>query len=197
MITKVDKMKSKINQKLFKPKSLLIFSAVIFLVLSFIQIPVISVKAQTDPIPTPVSEAHDMINNNTLYPDLLILDVRNQWEYDEGHICNATLIPVDVLESRISEIVSYKDTEILVYCRSGGRSATASQILVDNNFTKVYNMLEGFTAWTSSGYESCPDTSGSNGSSDPTIPFSLNYFLVVFIGVIGFILFSYRRHRIT
>ncbi len=189
-------MKSKINQKLFKPKRLLIFSVVIFLVSSFIQIPVISVKAQTY-TSIPVSDAYGMINNNTLYPDLLILDVRNQWEYDDGHICNATLIPVDVLESRISEIASYNNTEILVYCKAGSRSATASQTLVDNNFTKVYNMLGGFTDWASSGYESCPDTSGSNGSSDPTIPFSLNYFLVVFIGVIGFILISYRRHRIT
>ena len=184
------------KSKLIKPKRLLIFSAVIFLASFFIQIPVISVKAQTY-TSIPVSDANDMINNNTLYPDLLILDVRNQWEYDDGHICNATIIPVDVLKSRISEISSYKDTEILVYCRSGSRSVRASQILVDNNFTKVYNMEGGFTDWVSSGYESCPDTSGSNGSSDPTIPFSLNYFLVVFIGVIGFILISYRRHRIT
>jgi len=184
------------KSKLIKPKRLLIFSVVIFLGSYFIQIPMISVKAQTY-TSIPVSEAHNMINNNILYPDLLILDVRNQWEYDDGHICNATLIPVVLLESRINEIASYNNTEILVYCRSGSRSATASQTLVDNNFTKVYNMEGGFTDWVSSGYESCPDTSGSNGSSDPTIPFSLNYFLVVFIGGIGFILISYRRHRIT
>ena len=189
-------MKSKINQKLSNSKKLVIISVVLFIVSIFIQIPVISVKAQTY-TSIPVSDAYDMINNNTLYPDLLILDVRTQGEYDDGHICNATLIPVDVLESRITEIASYNDTEILVYCRSGSRSAVASQILVNNNFTKVYNMLGGFTDWASSGYESCPDNGGSNGSSDPTIPFSLTYFLVVLIGVIGFILISYRRHRIT
>ena len=186
------------KSKLIKPKRLLIFSVVIFLVSSFIQIPVISVKAQTY-TSIPVSDAYDMINNNTLYPDLLILDVRNQWDYDDGHICNATLIPVDVLESSIGDISSYKDTEILVYCRTGVRSATASQILVDNNFTKVYNMQEGFTDWVSSGYESCPDTSGANGtngSSDPTIPFSLSFFLMALIGSIGLILFYLRRQKI-
>jgi len=189
-------MKSKINQKLSDSKKLLIISVVLFLVYIFVQIPVISVKAQTY-TSIPVSDAYDMINNNTLYPDLFILDIRTQGEYDDGYICNATLIPVNVLQSRINEISSYKDTEILVYCNSGSRSATASQILINNNFTKVYNMQGGFTDWVSSGYESCPDTSGSNGSSDPTIPFSLNFFLVVLIGVIGFILISYRRHRIT
>ena len=164
---KVVKMKSKINLKLFKHKKLLIFSAVILLVSSFIQIPMILVKAQSY-TSISVTDAHDMINNSTLYPDLLILDVRTQGEYDDGHICNATVIPVGELESRISEISSYNDTEILVYCRSGSRSASASQILVNNNFTKIYNMLGGFTAWVSSGYEYCPNINGSNGISEPS-----------------------------
>ena len=146
-----------------------------------------------------VNEAHNMINNSTLYPDLLILDVRTQEEYDDGHICNATLIPVSALELRISEIESYDDTEILVYCRSGSRSATASQILVDNNFTKVYNMLGGFTAWVSSNYEYCPDTNGSNGSLEPTdtISFSLNVFLITVIGTVFFIILFNKKHRKT
>ena len=173
-------MKSKINRKLFKHKKRLIFSIVILLISSFIHIPIISVKAQSY-TSISVNEAHNMINNSTLYPDLLILDVRTQGEYDDGHICNATLIPVTELESRISEIESYVDTEILVYCRSGSRSATASQILVDNNFTKVYNMLGGFTTWVSFNYEYCPDTNGSNGSPEPTdtIGFSSNFFIKI------------------
>ena len=55
-------------------------------------------------------DAYNMINNKTLYPDLLVLDVRNQNEYDTSHICNATLIPQSQLESRISELDPYKDT---------------------------------------------------------------------------------------
>jgi rhodanese-related sulfurtransferase len=88
-----------------------------------------------------------MIESN---PNLVILDVRTQAEYDSGHIQNATLIPVTELANRLGELDTEK--EILVYCKAGGRSATASQILVDNGFSKVYNMLGGITAWMSAGY---------------------------------------------
>lgn len=81
---------------------------------------------------------------------LVILDVRTQSEYESGHIRNAKNIPVTELEGRLGEI-SNAD-EILVYCKSGGRSATASQILTDNGFPHVYNMLEGITGWIDAGY---------------------------------------------
>lgn len=93
------------------------------------------------------SEAKQMIESN---PDLAILDVRTLEEYESGHIENAVLIPVTELEYRIDELDKQKDT--LVYCKSGGRSATASQILVDNGFSSVYNMLGGITAWRNAGY---------------------------------------------
>ena len=98
-----------------------------------------------------VATANDMITNGT-YPDLTILDVRTQSEYDEGHLENAVLIPVAELESRIDEILQYRDTEIIVYCKGGGRSAQASTILDSNNFTKVFNVQGGITAWESAGY---------------------------------------------
>ena len=68
-----------------------------------------------------VSEAKVMIDSD---PALVILDVRYQYEYDDGHIRNAILIPSDQLSSRLDELDKEKDT--LVYCRSGGRSAAAS-----------------------------------------------------------------------
>lgn len=88
-----------------------------------------------------------MIESN---PNLVILDVRSQGEYDSGHLQNATLIPVTELASRLGELDRQKD--ILVYCGSGGRSATASQTLVDNGFPSVYNMLGGITSWKNAGY---------------------------------------------
>jgi rhodanese-related sulfurtransferase len=94
-----------------------------------------------------VSQAKQMIESN---PNLVILDVRTQGEYDSGHIQNATLIPVSELAGRLGELE--KDREILVYCAAGGRSATASQTLVDNGFLKVYKMLGGITAWKTAGY---------------------------------------------
>ncbi|MDH7563458.1 MAG: NosD domain-containing protein [Candidatus Bathyarchaeota archaeon] len=95
-----------------------------------------------------VSEAKTLIESN---PSLAILDVRNQSEYESGHIRNAKLIPLHQLESRLSELD--KSSEILVYCRTGSRSAAASQILEEAGFFCVYNMVGGIAAWNSLGYD--------------------------------------------
>jgi len=94
-----------------------------------------------------ISEAKQMIESN---PNLVILDVRTQEEYDSGHIENAVLIPVDDLPGRIGELD--KERETLVYCMVGGRSVMASEILVTNGFKAVYNMLGGIRAWKIAGY---------------------------------------------
>jgi nitrous oxidase accessory protein len=94
-----------------------------------------------------VAEAQAMVESK---PSLVILDVRNQSEYDLGHIRNAKLIPVWNLSTSLNEL-NVSD-EILVYCKTGARSATACQILVSNGFLHVYNMLNGITAWTDDGY---------------------------------------------
>ena len=95
----------------------------------------------------PVSAAKNMVDTN---PSLIILDVRLLDEYNSGHIRNAKHIPVSELEGRLNELQT--TDEILVYCQSGGRSATASQILAENGFLRIYNMLEGVTAWSDAGY---------------------------------------------
>jgi len=105
------------------------------------------VSASSGYVDVTVSVAENMINANPL---LVILDVRTQSEYDSGHIRNAKLIPHTELEARISELD--EDTGAVVYCRSGGRSATASQILIDHSFTQVYNMLGGILAWMDEDY---------------------------------------------
>ena len=94
-----------------------------------------------------VTEAKVMIDTN---PFLVLLDVRNQSEYDAGHIRNARLIPVWEFAARLNEL--NKTDEILVYCMAGGRSANASQTLADSGFLHVYNMLGGITDWTGKGY---------------------------------------------
>jgi parallel beta-helix repeat protein len=94
-----------------------------------------------------VVQAKSMIGSN---PSLVILDVRNQSEYDAGHIGNAKLIPLYQLTGRLNEL--NKTNHILVYCKAGGRSLTASQILTNNSFLNIYNMLGGFTLWVTAGY---------------------------------------------
>lgn len=94
-----------------------------------------------------VPQAKTMIDSN---PSLVILDVRNQSEYDSGHIRNAKLIPVWNLTQRLNEL--NKSDSILVYCKAGTRSTQASEILVNNSFTNIYNMIGGITAWNQAGY---------------------------------------------
>jgi rhodanese-related sulfurtransferase len=94
-----------------------------------------------------IQQAKEMIDRG----DVFILDVRTQEEYDTGHIKNSTLIPVQVLDKRLNELP--RDKKILVYCKAGGRSAQASEILVNNGFKEIYNMKGGITDWTNAGYD--------------------------------------------
>jgi rhodanese-related sulfurtransferase len=81
--------------------------------------------------------------------DYLIVDIRTQEEYDSGHLEGALLLPVQELEDRLDELPM--DKPIIVYCRSGNRSRTAANILIDNGFTMVYDM-GGISSWTEEGY---------------------------------------------
>lgn len=81
-----------------------------------------------------------------------ILDVRTPEEFKGGHLKGAVLIPVSEINQRIGELSSVKDSELLVYCHSGGRSSSASQILRGQGFTKVHNLQGGVTAWSGMGY---------------------------------------------
>lgn len=83
-------------------------------------------------------------------PDVLVLDVREQWEYDEMHIPGITLIPMDTVPNRLSEIP--KDKEVIVTCRSGNRSSQVVNFLREQGFTNVHNMTGGILAWQAAGY---------------------------------------------
>ena len=99
-----------------------------------------------------VQQGKEMIDRGEVF----ILDVRRQDEYNEGHIKGSTLIPVqDIPEKELNESLASlpRDKKILVYCRTGRRSALASEILVNNGFKEVYNMKGGITDWTNAGYE--------------------------------------------
>lgn len=103
-----------------------------------------------------VQEAKAMVEKG----DVFILDVRTPDEFNSSHIKGATLIPVSnafgsslssdrLLEARIDEVPKKK---ILVYCRTGHRSNTASTKLVKAGYSQVYNMVGGITSWIDAGY---------------------------------------------
>jgi rhodanese-related sulfurtransferase len=77
----------------------------------------------------------------------LILDVREDNEYRDGHIINSLHIPVSYLSDRLKELEKYKDKPIIVGCRSGQRSSHACTILKKQGFTTVYNLSGGIMAW--------------------------------------------------
>ena len=79
--------------------------------------------------------------------EVLILDVREQHEYDSGHISGAVLLPVGTItKDTASAVIDNLDTVVLVYCRSGNRSKTASQTLVDLGYTNIYE-FGGINTW--------------------------------------------------
>lgn len=79
-----------------------------------------------------------------------LLDIRTQEEWDDYHIPGTTLIPLDELGSRASEVPS--DQTIVVVCRSGNRSQVGRDILLDAGFTDVTSMDGGVSDWRDSGY---------------------------------------------
>jgi len=76
----------------------------------------------------------------------VLLDVRELSEFEEGHIPGATLMPLNTLGDRAPLEILDKDTQIIVYCRSGRRSAEAVQLLIDLGFRNVFD-LGGILDW--------------------------------------------------
>lgn len=79
--------------------------------------------------------ALDMMNNET---DCIIIDVRTESEYQQGHIKNAINIPNESIDESVSEILTDKDQLLLVYCRSGNRSKQASEKLAKLGYSNIY-----------------------------------------------------------
>ena len=81
----------------------------------------------------------------------VIVDVREDSEWNEQHIPGAIHIPLAQLTERLAELKQYKDSPVITQCRTGGRSAKALDVLKSAGFSKVYNMDGGIVAWDKSG----------------------------------------------
>ena len=75
----------------------------------------------------------------------VIIDVRTQKEYEEGHIPDVALIPIDQLENRLDDMS--QDRQVLLICHSGRRSAMGTNWLRSKGFEQVYNIEGGMLAW--------------------------------------------------
>ncbi len=81
-----------------------------------------------------------------------LLDVRTIEEYKEGHLRDATLIPVQALSTNLGMLKQDKDKKIIVYCATGNRSVAASRILEENGFTPL-NVKGGIMSLQNAGVE--------------------------------------------
>ena len=104
-------------------------------------------------------QAYDILQNTG---DAVLIDVRSTMEYQYvGHPPNALHVPLKeppgwetrsdfvekletVLQQEFSDKQAFSDLPLLMLCRSGARSATAGEMLINNGYTNVYNVLEGF-----------------------------------------------------
>ena len=95
-----------------------------------------------DPATIEIKNAINLLDNDAYY----FLDVRTAEEHKIKSIPDTDCIPVQEIEKRIVELDKYRDKKIIVNCRSGNRSATATKILNENGF-KAFNMLGGMNGW--------------------------------------------------
>ena len=126
-----------------------------------------------------VSDAYHMTQNTT---NLFILDVRTTEEYSAGHIKDSYLLLYTEIESRQDELPENKSQPILVYCRSGRRSANASETLIGLNYTTIFNMLDGFSAWLEANYLY------EKSSAGPTLDLTDLILVIIIFSSLGLVL---------
>ncbi len=89
--------------------------------------------------------------------NVIILDVREQHEYEASRIPDAVLLPVGTIdEESAAAVIPEKDSVVLVYCRSGNRSKTASSALAELGYTQIYE-FGGINTWPYGVMEKLPE----------------------------------------
>jgi rhodanese-related sulfurtransferase len=78
---------------------------------------------------------------------VLLLDVREPGEFEQGHAPGSVLVPLGQLKARLQEIRAYESKPVAVICRSGRRSAEAAYVLSQAGFSAVSNIQGGMIAW--------------------------------------------------
>ena len=91
-----------------------------------------------------------LLEHLSRHPDhLYVLDVRTPQEYAEGHVPGAVNVPQDQLASRLAEVP--KDKDVVIYCRSGRRSALAADVLAANGYSRLSHLEGDMNAWIAKG----------------------------------------------
>lgn len=99
----------------------------------------------------PSELTHETVHDLYVEDEIVVVDVRERWEYDEGHIPGAQLIPLGELPNRFDEIP--ENERVVLVCERGIRSGRAQDLLLDEGVNHVHNMLGGMSAWRQAGYD--------------------------------------------
>ncbi len=131
-----------------KKRFAFLFASFLFLSFSGCAAP----AAQAEPTPTPKPAEYHKISAADAKArldsgdELILLDVRTKEEYDAGHIAGAVLLPNETILDSQPDVLPDLNAEILIYCRSGNRSAQAANKLVAMGYTNVYD-FGGIIDW--------------------------------------------------
>jgi rhodanese-related sulfurtransferase len=101
----------------------------------------------------------------------LVLDVRRDDEFAQGHIPGAVHIPHDRLAARLAELAGAQDREVVVYCRSGRRAALALETLKNAGFRRLAHLRGDYPGWVEAqAAEPVSAEPGSTGVAPPEVP---------------------------
>lgn len=89
------------------------------------------------------SDATRLINSD----EAVVLDVRSDIEFKQGHILNSVHIPHNYLNDQIKKLEKHRDQPIIMACKSGNDSARVGALLLRRGFSKVYSLNGGIAAW--------------------------------------------------
>lgn len=90
------------------------------------------------------NDAAIMLNED---PGIMLVDVRTPEEYRSGYIKGAINIPLDDFDKQVKKMLPDKEQTIMLYCKSGKRSAVAAQELMDLGYTHILDIDGGVNAW--------------------------------------------------
>ena len=155
----INKMKGNVSMKLILPLLtvlVMLFSAACGGNAAPVAEPVAEPVAAVQPAAAAVdlSTLAELIDPQTVAalrdnPEVLVIDVREQDEYNDSHIPGITLIPMSTIADRLAEIP--KDKTVIVTCRSGNRSSQVASFLREQGFTNIHDMAGGIVAWQNAG----------------------------------------------
>ncbi|HET9475194.1 MAG TPA: rhodanese-like domain-containing protein [Steroidobacteraceae bacterium] len=109
--------------------------------------PASTATAEAPAAPLPIAPAELAKRLDTKDPDLVILDVRTPEEFAAGHVPGARNVPHDQVASHLAELSASRDKQIVLYCRSGRRSALAADALRQAGFSRLLHLQGDYLAW--------------------------------------------------